>query len=224
MDFVIFAFLLDLILQILTLKIQMIFFFTVRNHSGGARDPAFPPERRDMNRLTVAEAQKLASPAPFALLSVKREDGKTNLMALSWWSFLSNHPPLLGVCLSKKGLSGSLIEKNGEFALSLVGPALKDSAFRCGCCSGRVVDKAEDFGIPLEDAQAARPIVSSAARSSNLQMMPRLAKRSMTGWFSSSSSSTESRYISIGVYSAQLPLNRLAMAVYLESGIGAYRL
>lgn len=142
----------------------MIFFFTVRNHSGGARDPAFPPERRDMNRLTVAEAQKLASPAPFALLSVKREDGKTNLMALSWWSFLSNHPPLLGVCLSKKGLSGSLIEKNGEFALSLVGPALKDSAFRCGCCSGRVVDKAEDFGIPLEDAQAIGAQVVSGSR------------------------------------------------------------
>lgn len=142
----------------------MIFFFTVRNHSGGARDPAFPPERRDMNRLTVAEAQKLASPAPFALLSVKREDGKTNLMALSWWSFLSNHPPMLGVCLSKKGLSGSLIEKNGEFALSLVGPALKDSAFRCGCCSGRVVDKAEDFGIPLEDAQAIGAQVVSGSR------------------------------------------------------------
>lgn len=142
----------------------MIFFFTVRNHSGGARDPAFPPERRDMNRLTVAEAQKLASPAPFALLSVKREDGKTNLMALSWWSFLSNHPPMLGVCLSKKGLSGSLIEKNGEFALSLVGPALKDSAFRCGCCSGRVVDKAEDFGVPLEDAQAIGAQVVSGSR------------------------------------------------------------
>ena len=142
----------------------MIFFFTVRNHSGGARDPAFPPERRDMNRLTVAEAQKLASPAPFALLSVKREDGKTNLMALSWWSFLSNHPPMLGVCLSKKGLSGSLIEKTGEFALSLVGPALKDSAFRCGCCSGRIVDKAEDFGIPLEDAQAIGAQVVSGSR------------------------------------------------------------
>lgn len=142
----------------------MIFFFTVRNHPGGARDPAFPPERRDMNRLTVAEAQKLASPAPFALLSVKREDGKTNLMALSWWSFLSNHPPMLGVCLSKKGLSGSLIEKNGEFALSLVGPALKDSAFRCGCCSGRIVDKAEDFGIPLEDAQAIGAQVVSGSR------------------------------------------------------------
>ena len=117
-----------------------------------------------MNRLTVAEAQRLASPAPFALLSVRREDGQTNLMALSWWSFLSNHPPMLGVCLSKKGLSGSLIEKNGEFALSLVGPALKDSAFRCGCCSGRGVDKAAEFGVPLEDAQAIGAQVVSGSR------------------------------------------------------------
>ncbi len=117
-----------------------------------------------MDKLTVGEAQKLASPAPFALLSAKREDGKTNLMAVSWWCFLSNHPPMLGVCLSKKGLSGSLIEKNGEFALSLVGPALKDSAFRCGCCSGRVTDKAEEFGIPLEDAQAIGAQIVSGSR------------------------------------------------------------
>ena len=117
-----------------------------------------------MNKLTAGEAQKLASPAPFALLSVKREDGKTNLMAVSWWTFLSNHPPMLGVCLSKKGLSGSLIEKTGEFALNLVGPALRESALRCGTCSGRTADKAEEFQIPLEEAQAVGARIVSGSR------------------------------------------------------------
>lgn len=117
-----------------------------------------------MNKLTVGEAQRLAAPAPFALLSAKREDGKTNLMAVSWWTFLSNHPPMLGVCLSKKGLSGSLIEKNGEFALNLVGPAFRESALRCGTCSGRTVDKAEEFQIPLEDAQTIGAQIVSGSR------------------------------------------------------------
>ena len=71
-----------------------------------------------MTDINIGQAQRLTAPCPFALLSVLRDDGSTNLMAVSWWSYLSNHPPTLGACLSKKGLSGELIRKNGEFALS----------------------------------------------------------------------------------------------------------
>ena len=105
-----------------------------------------------MTNISIGQAQKLTAPAPFALLSVRRPDGGTNLMAVSWWTYLSNHPPMLGVCLSRKGLSGSLIEETGQFCLSIVGENLKEAAFRCGTCSGRTVDKAKEFGIPLEDS------------------------------------------------------------------------
>ena len=101
-----------------------------------------------MNSITVSQAQKLTAPAPFALLSTMTPEGQANFMAISWWTYLSNHPPMLGVCLSKKGLSGSLIASNGEFALSIVSEELKDAAFRCGTCSGRSVNKAVQFGIP----------------------------------------------------------------------------
>ena len=93
-----------------------------------------------MTDINIGQAQRLTAPCPFALLSVLRDDGSTNLMAVSWWSYLSNHPPTLGACLSRKGLSGELIRKNGEFALSIVGEDLKDAALRCGTCSGRTVD------------------------------------------------------------------------------------
>ncbi len=109
-----------------------------------------------MMNITVAQAQKLSSPAPFGLLSVRKEDGSTNLMAVSWWTYLSNHPPMLGVCLSKKGLSHSRIEAEGEFALSLVGEDLKKSALSCGTCSGKMRNKAMEFGIELEPAEAVR--------------------------------------------------------------------
>ena len=72
-----------------------------------------------MNKLTHGQAQRLTAPCPFGLVSTVKEDGSTNLMAVSWWCFLSNHPPMLGVCLSKKGLTGSLIEKNGEFTVNV---------------------------------------------------------------------------------------------------------
>ena len=107
-----------------------------------------------MNDISIGQAQRLTAPAPFALLSARRADGVDNLMAVSWWTYLSNHPPMLGVCLSKKGLSGSLIEQTGVFTLSVVGEALQDAALACGRCSGRDHDKAAEFGIPLEAAAA----------------------------------------------------------------------
>lgn len=112
----------------------------------------------------MGEAQKLTAPAPFALLSVLREDGGTNLAAVSWWTYLTNHPPMLGVCLGKKGYSGGRIAATGEFALSLPGEELRAAALRCGQCSGRSVDKVQEFGIPMEAALFVTPRVVSGSR------------------------------------------------------------
>ncbi|MBR4548310.1 MAG: flavin reductase family protein [Oscillospiraceae bacterium] len=117
-----------------------------------------------MNSIPIGQAQRLTAPAPFALLSVRKEDGSDNLMAVSWWTYLSNHPPMLGVCLSKKGLSGSLIERSGFFTLSVVGEALADAALACGRCSGREHDKAAEFGVPLESASAVPASLVSGSR------------------------------------------------------------
>ena len=106
-----------------------------------------------MDKLTIGQAERLTSPAPFGLLCTKKEDGSANLMAISWWTYLSNHPATIGVCLSGKGLSHELIEKNGEFTLSIVGESLKQSALKCGCCSGRTVNKPEEFGIELVSSE-----------------------------------------------------------------------
>ena len=104
-----------------------------------------------LKEIPIGQAQRLTAPCPFALLSARKPDANTNLMAVSWWTYLSNHPPMIGVCLSKKGLSGSLIHETGEFGLSVVGEELKESALRCGTCSGRNMDKTSAFAIPLTD-------------------------------------------------------------------------
>lgn len=101
--------------------------------------------------ITISEAQKLSSPNPFALLTTRKPDGTTNIMALSWWAYLSNHPAAIGVCLSNKGYSGSCIKVNSFFSLSLPGPQLQDSAFRCGTYSGKQRDKIKELSIPLSE-------------------------------------------------------------------------
>lgn len=89
-----------------------------------------------MEQLTIGQAQKMTSPAPFALLSSVDETGRTNLMAVSWWTYLSNHPVKIGACLSNKGFSGGNIRAAGEFALNLVDETMKQKALECGRCSG----------------------------------------------------------------------------------------
>ena len=117
-----------------------------------------------MTELTPGQAQRLTAPAPFALLSARKADGTDNLMAVSWWTYLSNHPPMLGVCLSKKGLSHALIEETGVFTLSVVGEALRDAALQCGRCSGRDRDKAAEFGVALESASTVAGSLVSGSR------------------------------------------------------------
>ncbi len=131
-----------------------------------------------MTVLTPGQAQRLTAPAPFALLCVRKADGSDNLMAVSWWTYLSNHPPMLGVCLSKKGLSGTLIERSGVFSLNVVGDALKDAALRCGQCSGRDHDKAAEFGVPLEKGSS---IEASLVSDSRVAFECRLVSQSEAG-------------------------------------------
>jgi flavin reductase (DIM6/NTAB) family NADH-FMN oxidoreductase RutF len=117
-----------------------------------------------MDRITLREAQKFSSPNPFALVSTVDENGRNNLMALSWWMYCSNNPPTIAVCLSKRGYSNGSIRTKGEFALCLPDESLQEAAFRCGTCSGRDIDKAHSFGIALENASEIAPMLVSHSK------------------------------------------------------------
>lgn len=114
--------------------------------------------------IIIGTAQKLTSPNPFALLATRKPGDKTNLMAVSWWTYASNHPPMVAVCLSKKGYSGELIQIEKEFSLNVVDESLKEAAFKCGTCSGREVDKPEQFGIALKEAKVINTKLVAASR------------------------------------------------------------
>jgi flavin reductase (DIM6/NTAB) family NADH-FMN oxidoreductase RutF len=100
----------------------------------------------------INQIQQLTSPNPFALVSTRKEDGSTNLMALSWWTFASNHPPTVALCISKNSYSGARILATNEFGLNVVDESLTASAYSCGTCSGRMINKPEKFNIELFNA------------------------------------------------------------------------
>ena len=101
--------------------------------------------------ISINEVQKLASPNPFALITSGTGE-QSNIMALSWWTFVSNRPPMLAICLSKKGYTHELIYKTGEFGFHLVGNEYQERAMKCGQCSGRNTNKVKEFGFLLQNA------------------------------------------------------------------------
>lgn len=101
-------------------------------------------------------AQKLSAPNPFALITAW--DGRrTNVMALSWWTYCSNHPLTVAICIGNKSYSGDCIAESGEFCLCLPGKGLERAALMAGACSGRDRDKAAELGITLTPAAEVAP-------------------------------------------------------------------
>lgn len=113
--------------------------------------------------MTIQEVQRALSPSPFALVTSLKEDGRTNLMALSWWTFVSNHPPMLAIATSDRGCTGRCIRRTGEFGLCLAEEGLEEKALQCGTCSGGSCDKAALTGIELMDADCIGPKLVKAS-------------------------------------------------------------
>lgn len=112
-----------------------------------------------MEQIKIEEAQTLSAPNPFCLITVLKEDDTTNLTAASWWTYVSNHPPTLCVCLSRKGYTNELIHKSKQFSVCLVDASIAEQAIKCGYFSGRKVHKADEFGIELMSAETIKAAI-----------------------------------------------------------------
>ncbi|MDO4846113.1 MAG: flavin reductase family protein, partial [Oscillospiraceae bacterium] len=115
----------------------------------------------------IGQAQYLTSPNPFAIVSSLKEDESTNVMALSWWTYVSNHPALVAIAIGNNSMTGKNIREREYFAVSLIGKELGHAAFLCGTCHGFDCDKAEMFGIPLT-REGADPVAYVAGARVNL--------------------------------------------------------
>ena len=102
-----------------------------------------------MNEIHLAQAAKLTSPNPISLICTKRPDGGTNLAPVSWWTYLSYKPGMIGYAMSQKSYSGECVRETGSVVLTVPGASLARQAMQCGGVSGRTVDKAAQFGIDL---------------------------------------------------------------------------
>lgn len=103
-----------------------------------------------MRSLTLLDAAKCTSPNPLALICSQTPDERTNLAAVSWWTYLSLEPATIGFAMMKSSYTGEMLRRNRQAVLTIPGRPLARAVMQCGSTSGRTVDKAKEFGIALK--------------------------------------------------------------------------
>ncbi len=109
--------------------------------------------------LPLAEVYAILEPGPVVLLGTA-QDGRANLMPMSWHTMLEFEPPLVGCVVSAANHSFAALEATGECVLNVPTAELLDRLVACGNSHGDQVDKFARFGLTAEpSAQVAVPRV-----------------------------------------------------------------
>ncbi|MFC1517644.1 flavin reductase family protein [Candidatus Margulisiibacteriota bacterium] len=95
---------------------------------------------------------RLINHGPVSLLTSAYQDQR-NIMALAWLMPASHTPRYVAIAITPKRYSYELIQKGKEFVLNLPPVSFKEFMLKCGKCSGRNVDKFQEFKIKTLPAQ-----------------------------------------------------------------------
>ncbi len=106
-----------------------------------------------MRNVTLGQATKFTSPNPVSIVCTEKPDGSTNLATVSWWTYLSQNPSMIGFAMAKTSFSGDRIRETKKVILTIPGAALADIALGCGRTTGRDTDKIKAFGIEMQEVE-----------------------------------------------------------------------
>ncbi|UJX42947.1 flavin reductase family protein [Desulfovibrio sp. JY] len=81
--------------------------------------------------------------------------GRPNFMTAAWVTRVGHKPPMIGVSINHRQLTGQGIRESGAFSLCLPGPELAEKTDYCGLVSGRKADKAALFDVFFGEVAAA---------------------------------------------------------------------
>lgn len=101
-------------------------------------------------------------PTPAGLITSVDPDGRANIITLGEVHNLSiARPVIVGIAIAKERHSHELIRGCGEFVVNVPTAAIVEKVDRCGCASGRDVDKFAAFGLtPLPAKKVAPPLIA----------------------------------------------------------------
>ena len=106
-----------------------------------------------MNKINLPQAAKLTSPNPVSLVCTQKPDGSTNRATVSWWTYLSFNPNMIGYAMAKTSYSGEMVRNNKKVILTIPGTEIAEAVMGCGSTTGRDTDKVAQFGIELTEVE-----------------------------------------------------------------------
>lgn len=111
-----------------------------------------------------SEANKAwARPSRIVLAVSADEDGAADIIALGWKMTTSGQPPMVAVSIAPPRHSHGIIQRTGEFVLSVPGEHLAEATMFCGTTSGRDTDKFKETGLtPLPAVKVKPPLIGEA--------------------------------------------------------------
>ena len=109
---------------------------------------------------SLAKAYGLLEPGPVVMLSTARK-GRANLMTMSWHTMMEFEPPLVGCVISDRNYSYAALKATRQCVINIPTVELAAQVVGVGNCSGRKVDKFEQFGLtPVPASQVQAPLVA----------------------------------------------------------------
>ena len=102
-------------------------------------------------------------PLPAVLVGCRDEEGRENLMTAAWAGTVCSDPVMVSVSIRKERYSHDIIERTGEFTLSLTTQKLAYATDYCGVKSGKDTDKFRQMKLtPLESSKISAPGVKES--------------------------------------------------------------
>ncbi|PHV05549.1 flavin reductase [Janthinobacterium sp. BJB412] len=99
---------------------------------------------------------QLLEPGPVLLLTTE-QDGRANVMTMSWHTMMEFEPPLVGCVVSARNHSFTALRETGQCVLNIPTIDLAPMVVACGNNSGRDLDKFERYGLARQTATKVAP-------------------------------------------------------------------
>lgn len=105
---------------------------------------------------------RLINSGPVMILS-SRLDTRINLMAVTWVTWLSCNPPLLGMSIAPSRFTHRILRQSGDFVLNIPDAAMITLVHQVGTSSGHAMDKMRVFDVATHWGRTVKALTLSHA-------------------------------------------------------------
>ena len=106
--------------------------------------------------LPLSKVYQLLEPGPVVLMTTA-QNGRQNVMTMSWHTMMEFEPPLIGCVISDRDYSFAALKATKECVIAIPSVALAPKVVRAGNISGKNMDKFKTIGftaVPASKVQA----------------------------------------------------------------------